>query len=189
MTLSKSTVGLSCILFFLVPSEINSFSLNARLGHPPFSGLDPANSLLPRQVCFSDSGVGHILRTCARPQIRPSIVQGIMIVMVHMLRVTSDDEPVHEDRVTIFPLGGPVAIKRSDVFDPYGIPIPPHETIVVIGVNNGVLSLREGYESDRLVLRLDNFVSSYTSFRHDLTSNEIVRRPAAPSQISITDGQ
>ena len=131
-----------------------------------FTFLIGANSLETNSVIFSNFFILMVLGVGANSQVAPAIVQGVMVLVVYIISGIAFQNFSGHKVSDICPPFSSLGSKRISRGVQMGTPIPLRKIFKVLGVNNRVLSLRQGNKPIRLVERLDNFVSTNTRFMH-----------------------
>lgn len=134
------------------------------------------HAFVPRLVARINRSIGEVLRGGTWAEIAPPVIEGVAVGVIGRI---ASNYGVHVNRLAM-PFRHLVSDRVEATGCPrQGAPIPLRQPLKIGGVHNSVLTFCKRDESDRFVLRLDNFVSRYTGLAHGLTSNEIVRRSAA----------
>ncbi len=175
----RSVIRLSRVFFGVKVPKVDVAIANADSGTP--SSVSRVNTLVSGCALFAKRLIRIVLSLRTPSKIKPAVVESEMVFMVGKFSGIAPRYKVvhvdHLDRVLGSDL--PEGVKAVSLLVVLGSPIPLHEPIVIGSINDGVLTFGKGDKSDRLILRLNDFVSDNTGFLHGLTSNKIVRRSAA----------
>ncbi|HYR42159.1 MAG TPA: hypothetical protein VER98_03980 [Terriglobia bacterium] len=155
-------------------SKMDLFAFNGNLGLP-VDLLEVIYAFIASCIITLLSTIAAILRMTARSEIVTSIIKTVAVVVVSINGLMINQNAMHVNELAIG--ATPNRIETSFVFQ--CAPVPLHQPIVIGSIYDGVVAFGQRDKFDRLVLRLDDFVSRHTIFLHDLTSNKILRRSAA----------
>src|SRR5258705_1157017 len=142
------------------PNSYSFFTTDSNSSSP--TSLDTTNAFESAHSLDECSSVLGILFLRALPKIISSIIKRISVYMVNLFTCSPaiTKEGMHSYRVTM----AYFSVKTSSVFAPISKPRNLRKQLEVFGVYNRILSLCKWDKAVRLVERLNNFVSNYTSW-------------------------
>jgi hypothetical protein len=155
-------------------SKIGSLVLEVDLGVPKLFAFNLANTLQPG---FGPrSTIGLIQSSGTLPKVFAAIVKRIVVFVVTMfLADTAENNSVHQDASLI--LASPLRSKTLGAWTPFGTPIPCHQPIKVLGINDGISAVSQRDITVRCIERLNNKMTFDRLFGHVPTSIGICFRP------------
>ena len=160
--------GLFLFVFWEV-SKANLFLVEMDVNRPFFVTLMPVNTSMAGFVIREWAAILHLLRSRSLAEIGAAIVQSIVVYVVAKLALhAAKNNAMHSGTAV-----GPFGIEGFGCFAPMSVPIPLHQEVINVGIDDSDISMRERNVSDRLVLRLNNRRALAAWTGHDLTSNEI----------------
>lgn len=176
--LGSLIVSLCGLFRGVIRSKVRSGPFVRNPSNPLSHCFVPVDSLEPTSVARHFLSILSVLRGRTFPKIFASIIDCIPVSVISKFTgVAAKKKTVHIDISAICSSRlSPHRIKTVRVGIPDGIPIPLREPSEIVGVNDGVLALRERNKSVRFVERLRHFVSDNTSFKHLPTSSWNVLR-------------
>jgi len=157
MEFCRFVVGVGCFLFILKQASPDTFSFYVKSGLPSILTSIPTDALIPAGIFKFPSAVALILTAGANAQIFTSIVQLIMIYMIHFFIFTWFHYfAVHRDLIsTVLPIGN-----QSLFFCCSARPVELGKPVEVIYVNECVSPSRKWNQAVRFIQRLSNRVAS-----------------------------
>lgn len=170
-------IGSGGILLSHKQPKINLFSFDNYFSHP--FAMMALNALKSGGVIAYQFLISGILNWSAWTKIQSTIVKSVAVFMIRVNTCIISNEPMHPNGGWFVALTSTNRIVSIIFFIVISEPRPSHQPFVIGCVNDGILAFGKRDQFDRLIKRLDDFVSSDSWFLHDLTSNKIVRRSAA----------
>jgi len=143
-------------------SKINTLLPYANVGSPPKVSWASHNPFKARSIVFESSSVSAVLRSRTFANIIAPIVQTVSIFMISFLSLFKfQNNSVHGDSglASIGQWNIPVGIESPSFAVEFGVPRPLIEPLIVSGIHNRDLSLREGNMANRLIKRLGHLFS------------------------------
>jgi len=168
-------VFLNCSFFFLEKADVYSLASVTNRDLPKMVSLVPCDPRYSRSVGGKNFVILGILRCCALAKIGTAVVKSVAVNMVNDFAWTRTyDQSVHPDGNPFFlpnNHAGSVKVVLGNASSK--TPVPFHQPVVVVGIDNGNFSSCERNKFDRLVERLNNRFALDAKLGHDLTPNEI----------------
>ena len=128
-------------------SEVVSLPVRINVRRPLTVELVPANAAIAGCVVTAQSGVGDLLGSRRKPQIRTAIIQPVPVDMVGCQPIACwEDEAMHVNGTATIPSR---SVETMAVLG--GVPLVSIHQRQVTAVDNRVLSLRQGDEDTILV--------------------------------------
>jgi hypothetical protein len=142
-------VGFGGFDFVFKRAETGRLAVAGDLGVPYSVSPVVIDALIPRAGFGVDFlCVAVVLGAGRRAQVGPSVIQAVMIDMVHHHAGGNlHDAPVHVNRSGPLSCGGiALGVERMGIFR--DVPIMFTEPLVIAGINDGVFSFRQGYPAE-----------------------------------------
>lgn len=168
-------VFLDCAFFFLEKADVYSLASVTNRNLPEVVSFVPCDPGHTRSIGGKNFVILGILRCRALAKVGTAVVKSVTINMVNDFALTrAYDYSVHPDGNPFFlPNNHAGSVKVVLGNAPGEAPVPFHQPVVVVGIDDGNFSSCERNKFDRLVERLNNRFALDAKLGHDLTSNEI----------------
>ena len=165
-------IGTSSLVFTYKRTKIQADTFSPNHSLPSIAML--LNAFIPRRVYAFFSSVSLVKGLVAWAKVRFSVIERVSVFMVSRFAFIARQFSVHQYCATLFVSHCVKATRASE-----DRPVPLSQPVVVRRIDDGVLSFGKWNKFDRLIERLDDFVSANTTFLHVLTSNKDLRHSAA----------
>jgi hypothetical protein len=147
-------------------TKVRTLFIDPDIGTPLLRCLVPRDALISTAIVLLHFLVLAILCAGTFTQVRPSIVQCVMVSVVSFFsRTATKDQPMHVNpcptpRSAINPPG----VESIGGLVPDSVPIPLTQPRKILGIYDGILFFSEGDKTIGLVERLDNCMSLHAVF-------------------------
>jgi hypothetical protein len=139
-------------------SKMLCLPIHLNIRHPFFVPNTEGHSFVSRMIVAALSLVSTIISTGALPKVYTAIVESVLIPMVSLFTwATPENDSVHPAKTIV------LGVKTFSQWRPHSVPIPLREPFKIRSIHHGILTLRKGNVSERLIERLNGNVSVHVS--------------------------
>jgi hypothetical protein len=163
MLLRRFIVGSGCLLDGTEKTQVSTLTAGSYISLPLFAMFVPRYSFESAGVARTPFAVHVILRVIAFAQILSAVVQRVMVPMVaFFILVTRQNYLMHSSS---FSANASNSVKTFSICIPFRTPNELGQPRKISGIDDGVLALRERYQSVGLVERMNNRMAFHAGHR------------------------